>query len=435
MTSNYIKYFPIKVLIFFNILTILVFVLFPISWGLDNYEFLLLFVLLFISLFMLNQGYLYGLSSKQLFSRRNWSFKSITRWFYFSLVIKIFWLLPTYTSTLNLSTFDFNGVINYMLIGLSDFGEGYDLRQQALNESILTSKTSFLFFLINRFFVAIQYTCVPLGFQLWDRLNKPVRFAVILLLIFDMIFWISTGTNIGVFHGFIILSTSLAIVILKKNTTKSSKRIIHRFFLISSVLIVILFSSFMTSRVSSYFDPYSTNHAGSYVNKDHVLYKIVPKQFHNTITLIGSYLGQGYFHTGLAFKYEFESTSGFGNNFTTLGLSPRFSSEDLMKKTYVYKLQNDGAGIYQNWHSAYTWYANDVSFFLVPFVFYLWGYFLSAMWMSAFKLSDPFSPSLLILTVLEITFFYANNQTLSFNFFTFWILLFFYFITNFRYAK
>jgi hypothetical protein len=111
----------------------------------------------------------------------------------------------------------------------------------------------------------------------------------------------------------------------------------------------------------------------------HPALAILPEPLKPTYIKVVSYLGQGYYHTCFAFDLDFRWTRFLGNNPALIGLAARFGV-DVWKDTYMHRLQREGIDELGVWHSAYTWFASDVSFYGVPVVLFFLGYFFGVSW-------------------------------------------------------
>jgi hypothetical protein len=109
--------------------------------------------------------------------------------------------------------------------------------------------------------------------------------------------------------------------------------------------------------------------------------------------------------------------------------------ENLMRKTYIGKLEKKGVDPFENWHSAYLWFANDFTFFGVPIVLFFIGLLFSVSWKSTLKLNDPFAPIIFIFCLIEIFYLCANNHLFSFSFYSFHILVLLWILSRYKYAK
>ena len=142
-----------------------------------------------------------------------------------------------------------------------------------------------------------------------------------------------------------------------------------------------------------------------------------------------SYLGQGYYHASLALDLDFQPTFFLGSNPALIGLGDLFGV-DVWNRTYMHRLQVErGVDELGKWHSAYTWYAGDVSFYGVPFTLLGLGYVFGFSWSRARK-GDFLSGIMFIMFGNMLLFLFANNTYLSSVFYSFMVLLPFWIVTR-----
>lgn len=425
--------FPIKVLLFWNILTILLFIFSPFEWPIAIENYILLLIFLGICLFFLRLGYLVGLKNSFKLNYKPPT-NLLSKWFTISLLLKLVWTLPSYCDRLGLDLLDFKAMFLRLAIGFTNFGESYAYRSM-----IVFEKTGLLMFITKQILYAITSLTIPLGIILWSKLNITKKTIIVAFIIIDVLYWMGIGTNVGVVNNFLTIFFMIALT-HPKLTDFSKLKLKYKIY-IGSILFLIL--SLFSLNISQRHD-YNTN--GKYdlyeikigkvrINKDCLLFNITNPSLHGTIISTSTYLNQGYYHLALAFDEKFEWTYGLGNNYTMLGISKKIAGENLMPRTYISKLEKKGVDPFVNWHSAYLWFANDLTFFGVPVLIFFIGLLFAVSWKSTIKLNDPFAPVIFIFCLVEIFFLCANNQVLSFSFYPFHILLLLWILVRFKYAK
>ncbi|AGK56311.1 hypothetical protein HYPDE_23123 [Hyphomicrobium denitrificans 1NES1] len=122
-----------------------------------------------------------------------------------------------------------------------------------------------------------------------------------------------------------------------------------------------------------------------------------------------SYLSQGYYGMALAMTQDFSSTYGLGHSPLLLYYSRHFLGEDFANRAYVNKIADrwDPKG---KWSTAMTWWANDVSFYGVPFVFALLGMLTACCWREATEQQRDAAAILFVLCMFLFFYLPANNQ-------------------------
>jgi hypothetical protein len=166
----------------------------------------------------------------------------------------------------------------------------------------------------------------------------------------------------------------------------------------------------------------STEFGNSTTDVNAVAFSVIPESLHPTYMNVVSYLGQGYYHTSLALDLDFKSTWFLGNNPAVVSLAEAFGL-DVWKDTYMFQLhQREGVDQFRYWHSAYTWFACDVSFYGVPFLLFVAGYLFGASWRRAVQ-DDLLSKVVFIIVGNVLLFLFANNTYLSSVFYSFAFVL------------
>ena len=137
---------------------------------------------------------------------------------------------------------------------------------------------------------------------------------------------------------------------------------------------------------------------------------------------------------GLAFNStkEFTSTYFFGNNPATINIARTFGVE-LWERTFMYKLlMEEGVDDYAKWHSAYLWYANDVSLYGVPFFLLVLSFIFGHSYKEVFYSNDFISKLISVIIFNMLFYLFSNNTYLYHHFYSLTILLLIWFFTRFN---
>jgi hypothetical protein len=346
----------------------------------------------------------------------------------FIFVFYVFTVLIKYAYFLKVPIFDIKGMVNVLLIGLYDQHIGYSLSLDTTQPFTVNWSVYFLIAIIDQLFFII-------GFLKWRDMNRFKKYLFIIFVLMEIFYWMGRGTNFGVISMITTLVFSLMykFKVIKLTLTqiiKSSLVII--FLLIGSVAI---FSFNMNGRRNGSTLNYEQfNLETSSVNEYDVIFSIIPKPLHDTYMYVVYYLSQGYYHTCLAFDLDFKSTYFLGNNPALISLVSIFNV-DVSKDTYVYRLREKGVDPQVNWHSAYTWYANDVSFLGVPFLLFIIGYLFGFSWNLSLNGNDFLSKLIFIIFGNMLLYLFANNTYLSSVFYSFMFIFPIWYFTRVRRFK
>lgn len=419
---------PLSFVLYWNYFTLLLFLISPYDWNASVGEICILIAYLLVNLLFLKFGYEFGLNTSinnvKLRSSGAWNkFNQIRqsyslRTFKLFLVIKVLWSIPGYNLKLGLPYFDFLGFFSRVSIGFLSLGESYNLRH---TEELIGLDLSVQLF--SSFLNTLSFLVLPLAVLLWKELGIFIKTVVVVLFLLDIIYWVGIGTNVGIMNMIVAIYCMRLVSGVFDSGVKKRK--------IMFPLVLLFFGLFFASSILDRFKVnYGTTEVlflnrigGSQIDFDNVLFDFLPNSFMDAMIIASNYLNQGYFHLLMSFEYPFEWTYGLGNNYTTIGLSDKFTNQNILSMTYAGKLESVGVDSYNHWHSAYMWYANDVSFFGVPIIMFLHGMFMARLWRVVIFRKNVFAVGLFLLTIYQGIYLSANNHVLSFSFFNFLFLL------------
>lgn len=407
---------PFYLLIGFNVLTWIIYLSNPfIDLRSNNHVLALVYV-------ATNIAFLYfGLKngekvSKYLNLRKTSAVSSfVARYLNIYFVFYILTFTLKYAYELRCSAFDLSALVNRIAIGIANPQLGYQLTlagAQPLPWSLYT----FINIFDSAFFIV--------GMLCWLKMRPWQRIVFVILAIFDVIKWLGAGTSFGIMQ----MATTFVLVFclsIKKDYLPK-KRIIS---IIGVVLIVffaaiVAFGINMQGRSGGTF----TDLESTKVNLDSFVYVYfvshLPQWFQDLYQYIAGYFTNGYYNLELAFNCDFDWCFFFGSTYTTTRITDDFLGLGIEARNYPTKVfQRFGVDPYINWHTCYTWLANDFSFYLVPFVVYWIGNTASKALILFRKYNDMVSGVLFILLANMIVFFFANNNYLSGRFYVFLFVL------------
>lgn len=417
-----IKYIPLTIVIGFNILTLFIFFTAPVIWKTSNLLLFSVFALLCQGLIAL--GYTLGyakyiksdVSRKPLYKLSNKKLNFLMLFYALTFLIK-------YAYLLRYKVFDIKGMVSVLLLGIADPHIGYALTLDSTLPYTISWTLFFAISIINNSFFIV-------GFIKWKDMNRIKKYLFTFFLLLEIFYWMGRGTNFGV----ISLITTFLFAIMYK--IKSIKLQFKQVVLYSSLVVFMLvgsiaiFSFNMKSRRAGAELSYDQFDFGkSYVDENQLAFKVVPEPLHDTYMYVVSYVAQGYYHTCLAMDLDFQSTYFLGNNPALIALASILHI-NVWNDTYVYRLKDMGVDPFLYWHSAYTWYASDVSFWGVPLVLFIIGYLLGVSWSLSLNSNDFLSKIVFIVFGNMLLYLFANNTYLSSVFYSFTFILPLWFFTR-----
>ena len=135
--------------------------------------------------------------------------------------------------------------------------------------------------------------------------------------------------------------------------------------------------------------------------------------YYYTYAWLSSYVVQGYYGFSLALSKPFESTFGVGHSIFISRNIEQLFGVDIFNRTFQRKIDPIWSESAQ-WHSFYSYVANDLSFPGVSIICFLIAFFLAKFWLNFLKTGNVFAGSLLSIILIMIIFIPANNQIFGF---------------------
>ncbi|MEH6531465.1 MAG: hypothetical protein V7735_09045, partial [Photobacterium frigidiphilum] len=261
-------------------------------------------------------------------------------------------------------------------------------------------------------------------------LYKITLMFVVLLNVFTFLL---RGTNFGVFLFIIVFIISVHMTFdgdkIKKKPIRYQTLIKNTFICLIGFLFVSYFVSTMASRLGSNYIPDTLFYI--YVDKNSLLFDIFPPSIAVALLSAGMYFSQGYYGLSLSFNYMFTSTHGIGSGYFLLSKFNQYFRDDVFESTYQYKMDHLWDSRIQ-WHTAFTWLANDIGHLMVIPLMFIFGLFVSLVYQSAKNENSFLSIGLFSIQSVILIFLPANNimGNNGFVFMSFTTLSFLWLINN-----
>lgn len=399
---------PIYIIAGFNFFTLVMYLISPYVFSGQGFWVSVLFV--FVNIVAMIFGYFRGEHSGKRAVSGFTQFKTLPLQKIF-LCLSVFYALTfliKYAYLLKFQIFDVGGMIQHLLIGVENPKLGYLL---SIDESRQATVSWSLYFLIS-IFNGVYFV---LGFVLWGSLSRLLRVVFVLFLLLEIFYWVGRGTNFGV--------VSLIFIFLLANVVESKGKL-NIFHLIRYALLLVIglisFSMVMYSRSEGAVENFQIFALPwCDVDETSLLFDVMPRELHTSMLTFFSYLVQGYYNTAVAFQLDFRPSWFGGWNPSIQSLYSVFGL-DFTDNTYIQRLDVYGIDPRVNWHSSYTWFANDVSFYGVPVVMFLLGYLIGYSWVKAVVVeNDIFSKLIFILLSASALLNFANNNFIAYYFYSF----------------
>ncbi len=383
----------------YNVLTYMVFLYGPFRWDIYNIYEISIFMVFNLLLYIL--GYFLGLKFK------------------IGTPIKANWL-SRYIKTLLLVSIIIFALSIYFYTG----HYFWDINRIAANQS--DNYYSTLEYVKNNRlsrlpFVAVKVLLQPLilvslvfATLNFSKIKIRDRIMLCILYTFWILFSVFRGTDKEVFDVMLIVFASIAINYFSKlqNIKKGNiLPIIKSLSLFTiTLLIVISFLGIFAQRKLDRMNGsqqicFEEQNVCSTVQGDGVLSEI-----YYAYAIASAYTSQGYYGLSLAMTSQFTSVFPFGTSPVLSDLGASLAGQSYIEKSYIQKNKLKGWDDKIRWSSAYTWWASDVSFWLVPFVLSIVGFLTALSWKEAVLKRSILASTVFSSMATVSMFLSANNQ-------------------------
>ncbi len=417
----------LKLVQFYIFSTLLLFLCGPISWQNDNNEWIISLVIVYT--LALSIGYRLGMSrpikkAGSYFFQENNVVKMIKKIIWCSIFYSLLFIVR-YGKTFSISEIINNMVFNIINPALkyAETHEGAMSGGGLLGGSILSAVVTF------SGLITIPAIILPIIY--YEEIPHKYKILGILGIMLQVISKTIIGTNEGIFDIGILIITAVLISNTRNKNIANLEKIkkkgnIITFFFIG--IIVILLLTFFTNNINqrtgaTYLFP---TIGINWYDYNAPILQFVPEFFESTLAYLTVYLCEGYYGMALALKLDWVPTWGTGfSSFIRNNLQELFDI-NLIQYSYQGRAEIFGWGANRNWHTAYTWFANDVSFFGVVVIMFLIGWLLIQTYKDSVENRNPFSAVVFGIILIQILFLSANNKIFasSTTFIPFWIYLF-----------
>jgi hypothetical protein len=288
------------------------------------------------------------------------------------------------------------------------------------------------------FFIAFsQIFIIPLIVFNWLKINYKVKIFAILISVIPMLISLINGQNKGIFDFFILYAMAIIIISFyeRSNYVKMQFRNPRSLYILP-ILSLFLFLSFFGSAMSQRGG--NLNYIETVDRANNIVVNIKSAQLasenftYYTYAWLTSYVVQGYYGFSLSLEEKFDSSYGFGNSIFLTRNVESILNIDLQSKTFQRKIDSLWDENAQ-WHSIYSYFANDFNFPGVSFVLFILSFIFARVWINFLNTGNIFAGILICIYAILIIFIPANNQIFGFLYGLsafFWGILFWFFSTK-----
>lgn len=332
-------------------------------------------------------------------------------------------------------TFSLAALFHKVLNGFMNPGASYGKFQNgidAMSGSQILGGTAMTLF--NYLWDFAAFAVILLATFYFKKLGKWGKTLLTLTYVTIITAYFSTGTNIGIMRLLLADVIFFVMKVLRGEKTinraywkKRKKWVIFAAF-VAAVCMSFLFDKLMKSRGGIlYWEEAGYNVGGIGIDRNSVMFKIVPQSIYTLLISASAYLTQGYYGMSLCLKMDWIPTFGLGNSMAIIKLLKKYVSSGIMNATYQHRLEAFGWDYEIRWHSMYSWFANDVSFAGVIIIMFLIGMLFAMAYKDSIRTNNPFAHVMVYYFTLMVFFIPCNNQVFQstytmFSFFTVLIL-------------
>lgn len=406
---------PLKIVVLYLIFTLVLYVIGPFQWVTYHSIAFWLLNIAFIAAFIF--GWRCGLTTYVATDRSDDDFAvPIVANLRFLLTINFVFEIIVACRRFGLTSFNIAELTKSMINGISDMGGAYRMFQASVddvNTSALGGAAVTLFTLAWSF---LAFNVLILGVIYFKKLSVYNKGILILTIAVILAEYLATGTNIGVFRIILIFIVLLYIRVvrgesrLKRAAIKKNKRRIILASAIMLIVILVLFDTIMKSRGGILFwESSAYNIGGIHLNPDSIVLKYFPAGLHMLLVSLSAYLCQGYYGMSLSLRIPWEPGYGVGHSMALMNLFG-----DALKvpheNTYQYRVTQFGWQENVQWHTMYSWFANDITYIGVIFVMALIGMIFAMAYRDAVRTNNPYAKLVTYYMALLAFFIPCNNQ-------------------------
>ena len=401
-----------KAFLIYLFATVILYFYGPIEWKTRNL--VLTFGLVFIYIIFLYGGYNYGknryIYRTKLRGQSKRYYQTFKDYYYLISLITIGLSLFSIQRILRLYGWSSISIIINGVFGGS-YSDLYFAEKLALSGSEMYGGN--LYSIVGLIFSPLTFIYVPMTLLLYKEFSVSKKIVGVVGIILWVVQRLSSGTMQG-FFVIIVIIFSIFMIRNKRIPNKKQKGSIVRrrkalLILFFVFVLLVSFNFVMTNRVGHF-----TNFAQrgeNVITYDGPIYNIVPETHKNLLVWTDFYICQGYYGMSLATTMDWTPMFGAGSSrWLCLELSSLIS-DSIYEKTYPAKIQSAGIpwSASANWHTAFTWFANDVGFIGVIIVMFLIGWLFVTAYYDAYRIHSPYAVGLFCLLVQMIIFLPCNN--------------------------
>lgn len=443
MLSSRNLYRPIKLIIAFNLFTLFLFVFGAWEYNIDNLGAVIAVVItsnigLYFGYLLAGKAFQNSAEDYLIITDDDEIIDMLNSWTIIGAVIA----LPDMLYYSRMWTMSFKQIVERLIIGFTQSNLNYSLSLGYQDSGTIVERIVVLVDVLLYFF---KFAVLPLSIILWKKISSKQKILCIYITVLDVIKWLLKGMNKGLFDIAIVFVTAMLIyyAILGDGTgllnrlfsvgKKERKYVILIVAILIMMAAVLMFISNGKARTSESTTSYYSTSMGLSADRDNVLLRLIPSGLHGAALSLDMYLTNGYQGLSYALRLPFKWCYGIGNNQFLISNFRDVLGIDVSEMSYLHRIEMSFPWLEaHNWHSLYTWLANDVSFIFVPVVFFVYGFILCKAWIDSVEKHNPYAIIIVCFSFIRFAYTSANNQVMSssFSFIAWYFALFMWVLSN-----
>lgn len=251
---------------------------------------------------------------------------------------------------------------------------------------------------------------VPVIVFMWERINIFQKIFGIMISFYTLSAYISIGTNKGIFDMLFLYAGSLFIEVMTNYKKRGLDTLwIRKAILIITIVLLVFSLFYFTYAVRDR----TGNNMSGLESKGNIQMSMIEKDkpndfFESMVLSVTGYVTQGYYGMSISVGEPFTSTYGIGYSKFLLTNVNNYFHHDFLKRTYQHKISEKWDESEQ-WHSFYSYWANDISFYGVIILMFMVGFSLAIFWKYAI-MQNIIAKCILLLYIVMFMYMPANNQ-------------------------
>ena len=414
------KYIALVLIELYLVITLLVFAFGPVKYQVPDPHLFWLYIFCYHLYFVLGyQISVWTFSEKRICARfRHPNIENLSnRRLFLILCLAFIASILSFKGTTLTDLFNPLHWVRSAMFGILNPGEAYLEKMARVEVSVSNKLLNIILFFIAFSKIAL-FSLLIYG---WKKYTPLLKLAASFVILLPVLSSLSYGTNKALFDFIIIISTvTMCKSVYLGNTSLQSGKKRQGFKIIRVVLLFILlglvllyFGNAMGSRGGSLVYIEKVDGLGNVSVRDYAKRLSEESALFYMFSWLTTYLVQGYYGLSVAMTQEFDFTFFVGNSEFLTRNFEGLLGVDLSSKTYQAKIDEVWDASAQ-WHSFYSYLANDFYFPGVVLPMLLLGYLVSQVWLIFMASGNIYAGSLLSVIAIMVIFMPANNQIFGF---------------------